>query len=466
WMAGYFVILGLTPMGGFGFYRMDLLALVQPLGIWSVFGATGHDPGEYEGFAYLGAGMLALAVFLVMRALVLRLRGVASPVTAAPRVFDLPLILLAIGLLIYAASNEVSFGVHQLYTYPVPDALATLTGSFRASGRFAWPVVYLIMLALLAALLVRVPRKQAVAVLAVLLALQAFDLSKASTFLKMRWAQSWPSPAQSAFWNNVPKQYKRIAFVVPENETPNYVPLALLASGNGMTVNGGHFARVDPAKLEGVIADLHRTVATGAYRADTLYVFSHDALWLQAHETFRGPGFIGKVDGYAIVAPGYAGCVETCGMVRHLPSDRFRVLHSVNFDSGDFAQYALAGWSVAEPGGRWTEGNKAVLQVALDPAQARLYSVQLTFAPFLAPSHPAQRVEVYVNGVRNTGWNINTTNDYHKEIIIDPQALPAPRDKAIIELRLPDAKAPRDVGANEDGRVLGIYVKKMTVTAQ
>ncbi|HEY5799856.1 MAG TPA: DUF6311 domain-containing protein, partial [Burkholderiaceae bacterium] len=85
WTAGYFVLPPGGHMSGFGTYRMDLNAFVSPLTVWSNFGATAYEPGEYEGFAYLGAGVLALAVYVVA------LRLYRHTTTPGPRVFDAPL---------------------------------------------------------------------------------------------------------------------------------------------------------------------------------------------------------------------------------------------------------------------------------------------------------------------------------------------------------------------------------------
>ncbi|MGH8499076.1 MAG: DUF6311 domain-containing protein [Methylococcales bacterium] len=69
WLAGYFMLGKDVDIEGFGFYRMNLLALIDPDITWSrLLRDQRQGPGDYGGFSYLGLGMLGLA-FLALRVL-------------------------------------------------------------------------------------------------------------------------------------------------------------------------------------------------------------------------------------------------------------------------------------------------------------------------------------------------------------------------------------------------------------
>jgi hypothetical protein len=135
WGFGY---LGAQGDGGFGMFAMNLLSPFWPagsglLGIpWSPqLDATGH--GGWEGYNWLGLGLL-LGMALAL---------VAWPGGAARMVLrhaGLALVLLALTAL--AVSNKVGFGGRIVLDLgPAPGPLE----QFRASGRFFWPVAYVLL---------------------------------------------------------------------------------------------------------------------------------------------------------------------------------------------------------------------------------------------------------------------------------------------------------------------------------
>lgn len=136
WVLGYLTGGGFADKG-FGVYSMNLLSPLVPQvsglfpGSAGMVDATG---GQYEGFVYVGAGLLLLA-FLALPEL--RQRSVG-------RVRRHPLLaVVLLGSLALAVSNEVYAGQAHLVSLPMPEALAPLTGTVRSSGRLAWIALYL-----------------------------------------------------------------------------------------------------------------------------------------------------------------------------------------------------------------------------------------------------------------------------------------------------------------------------------
>lgn len=156
---------------GFGFFSMNLLAPV--LGGGRVTGwMTGHHEwtfpgGQYEGYNYLGAGVLSLLGV-----------GVALRLRHDPRFFGRHGMLVAMLTLasLYAVSNRVYLGHRLVLEWSVPPFLEWSFGTFRASGRFFWPVGYaLVVFAVLTSARWLRPRV-AGCLLALALALQWVDL--------------------------------------------------------------------------------------------------------------------------------------------------------------------------------------------------------------------------------------------------------------------------------------------------
>ncbi|WP_337876966.1 DUF6311 domain-containing protein [Elioraea sp.] len=146
WTLGY---LGAVGDGGYGRYALNLLAPVWPArsALLPLAGreidATGM--GGWEGYNWLGAGLLAGLVVLALR----RRAALAETVR---RHAGLALALVALTLL--AVSQRVGIGERVLLDLGPPPALLD---QFRASGRFFWPVGYALLIGM-AALLARLPR--------------------------------------------------------------------------------------------------------------------------------------------------------------------------------------------------------------------------------------------------------------------------------------------------------------------
>ncbi len=145
---GYWEPQSLEPARGFGSFSANLMSpfIPQMSGLlpgpdFIVQGTF----GQYEGFAYLGAGLLVL--------LLLGLRGLAGrPWTGHPF-----LLAVVLGFSVLAVSNRVYAAQIQLAFVPLPEAALPLLGVVRASGRFVWLPLYLTA-GLAVAAVARLPR--------------------------------------------------------------------------------------------------------------------------------------------------------------------------------------------------------------------------------------------------------------------------------------------------------------------
>lgn len=96
--------------------------------------ATGF---QYEGYDYLGAGLLLLVVATFV------IEG-RSLLAAARR--HAILLCCCLGFVAFALSNDVWIGRTHVGRFPLPSIVSPLTTQFRSCGRFVWPVTYAGML--------------------------------------------------------------------------------------------------------------------------------------------------------------------------------------------------------------------------------------------------------------------------------------------------------------------------------
>jgi hypothetical protein len=251
WALGY---RGGGGVGGFGRFSMNALSPVVPqisgltqllIGTprWFV-DATGR---QYEGFNYLGAGVLlcigAAAVILW------RERHTWS----VPRAV-LPLVVALTALTLFALSNRVYVRHTLVLNVPLPERMLTLFNELRSSGRMFWPVAYA-LLAGSVLVLDRAPRRAVSAmVLTAALLLQIVDTS----VLRGRLRDAYrPNASRRPAFDARPFQpggalvgrnlrlLPSFLCLVRDHETARQAALAVERSGG--VVEGAPVARIDPA---------------------------------------------------------------------------------------------------------------------------------------------------------------------------------------------------------------------------
>ena len=116
---------------------------------------------------------------------------------------------------------------------------------------------------------------------------------------------------------------------------------------------------------------------------------------------------------------------------------------------------ALQGFSVAEPHGRWTDGNEASFVCTLPTGSEKPPStVRITTWAYVYSGH-LQEVTVSINGRRATEVRFGPGNDRK---VIELPLQNSPSNKLSIAFSLPDAVSPRDLGMNSDPRKIAISV--------
>lgn len=319
-LAGYFGSTGGLSAEGYGFYSMNVLSLFDPLLGWSRFiqqrpihpdYAGFGNFGQYEGFLYLGAGMIALGCVALGATLAapdggagagVGVRGNDDRRAARRRVW--PMIAVAAAFWLLALSNRVLFSNVHLFTVPLPDALLRALSVFRSSGRFGWIAFYLINLAVLGAVVRRLPARAATAVLLAALALQIGDQSakyrEFRAFIGKRAA--WHTPLQSPEWASFAAGAKRLIIVPPHPAMVDiYLPFADLAARHRLATNAAYIAR-DGEQGAAFAQDISGQLARGEPEADTLHVFAgREAL---APLPPQLAAQVRELDGYFVLPPG------------------------------------------------------------------------------------------------------------------------------------------------------------------
>jgi len=248
-MAGYFTVRhGGQVADGFGLFRLDLASLFNPglAFISKMIRPYNNELTNLEGFNFLGLGMLILLAYCLLDA-----GGRATPAGIKDVLLREPYVLLSLGLTLFALSNVISLQGRLGFTYPLPDSLLAIANTFRASGRFFWPVYYGLMAWAMLHLWRRTGRK-AVVILLGILCIQIWDMGGLRGHLIETFQQRHASEAAlvRSPWSDVAVGYQSIVAFEPDLMVPHWLPIGEFAATHGLNMNFGWFARVDQkAKL-------------------------------------------------------------------------------------------------------------------------------------------------------------------------------------------------------------------------
>jgi uncharacterized protein DUF6311 len=457
WLAGYFMSGRGVVAEGFGVYRMNLLSMIDPDPLWSVvLRDQAGGPGDPEGFNYLGVGIIALA-------LIAGYEWLRKQKMSIDRRSLVPLLLISIGLCLYALSNRVAIGSSEVFAYTIPYPLDRLTNTFRSSGRMFWPVYYLIYLAVLCFMFHRLERRVAITVCSMMLVVQVADSSAALRYFRNKLSHAkWSSPLRSPLWTDIGKQYKRIIYVLPRFAPDTYMPWAQFASENRMAINFGYFSHPDYLKFEEAKKRVTQSIIENEIDPHALYVFESEGLWNVVLNQVSGSDLVGVLDGFRILAPQLKDCVacDRAAMkeVRIEGEQVYQIGERISFALGGTSlKYAGSGWSGTEPWGTWTEGPTSIVILKLSVIPDRDMALSIEGPAFLTDKHSVQDIEVLVNRhpVETLRYTYPPSRDtrvitIHKSLIQEKKGL------LIIEFKIKNPKSPAEVGESGDLRHLGL----------
>ncbi len=186
--------------GGYRVFSMNFLSPVDPRGWASIFlpRISGATPGQYEGYAYLGVGVLAVAL-VALGAAVLP----AGKRPALDRRWVVPLLLCCLMLTLLALSTKVTLGSRTLVDLDPGERLSPYLASLRASGRLFWGPYYLILIAVLAAPFVFFRTTWANVLIAGALLVQIADTQSLRHWVRVTVSEAHPSPLKSPIWSTL-----------------------------------------------------------------------------------------------------------------------------------------------------------------------------------------------------------------------------------------------------------------------
>lgn len=277
WLSGMFTLGGPAGLsaGGLGMFSANLLGPISPYGIsrllpeWPAMG----EGQLLEGNHYFGAGALLLIALAGISGVVMRLRGG----NRLPPVVPIAITAACVVLGVVALSPRVTLGTHVVVDYSSPWVAPLAL--FRSTGRFLWPLDYLVLMAAIVAVLRRTTPVTATAVLGLTIGVQLYDLhdyhGRLRAASKNPAFYTWDNPFVSPAWDRIGPQFEHLVLAPPPQCAASALPTepALwFGARHRLTVNTGTLSRGNDVARARYCERLAEDVRNGHLDGTTLYV--------------------------------------------------------------------------------------------------------------------------------------------------------------------------------------------------
>jgi len=273
----------LEVQDGYGLYGFNYNSFFNSNGFSALLpGMPWVTPHQYEGFMYLGVGMMVLIAIALVYFLI---KGRPAQFFKTHK-WLLPLVILAVVFSLFATTHRFTYGGQVLFEVPIPGILKKLGNIFRASGRFYWITYYLLLLfCIIIFLKAKIATGVKTVVMALLIILQVYDTHM--LFEKNLPSGGYNSPLDEAKWNTLLPNFERMITYPPFNNhllnNMDYQDLSLLAVKNDMDIGTGYTARDDGFAYKRYTESLNTAISEGKLRKNELYITTSQYI-----DIFRG----------------------------------------------------------------------------------------------------------------------------------------------------------------------------------
>lgn len=447
-LLGGFSVSGDYNESGLGKYSMNLNALINPQGFSRIFLSLPlYDSAQYEGFMYIGAGFLLiciLAAFVALDRLAFVNRDYEQSI---PRIVAV-LVTVLISVMV-AVSPVITFGDRVLVENQYPDFIIKLMTVFRATGRIAWNAMYLTMLCGCIMVCRFLDWRRAVVVFACAFSLQVFDVYNVLKGINVRFDQRVEYESglnNDPAWRTIAEE-EEIEHVVWYDDYYYNIPdspifsIAEWALDNGKTVNDFYISR----KNRDVIIE-NTEKALNELNESNAYIFSvnskNKCFMYDLNYYIGGQYIIGyekKLEGLTPLSQKDFCCEIGIGQEIIFLADGYNA-----------SNYVYKGLYNPESWGSWTSGYEFGM-CAISNTDAKRLRCEMAVGVY----NSQQNISVSVNG------NVVYEGIATGETVVFDFENPGIGEILDIQIYMPDAVSPKELGDSEDDRVIALGMKNI-----
>lgn len=434
---------------GFGTFSMNLASPFWPQYSLLSFGRGFLDPvgGQYEGFNYLGAGVLSLLVLSLALKPAAYLRLIRRHAFLASALA---------ALVIFAISSRIYVGPYKILevNYDLVPVLGRITATFRSSGRFFWPVGFVIVICAVVIVYRRLGPRRATPLMMCAVLVQIIDiwpvfkLARADSIENTRRLDPEPGLTLDLIGSRSAVLFVPGALCGSRKNINVTVPMQFLAARAGRPFDGPYLNRGGAS-----CGELAQSFAADPFRGVTtpraLLVLMKEAVGLNLLTYGLGPDVQCREGQYAYFC-GRAPLDEKLLAFGRAPDPPPPLPLGVNLDpSGNGAAFLGTGWSVRSPVYRWAEGDVTTFLGRLPQEACKEVRFSAEIVPFGFKGYAVDIAEVRVRDGGSAPLRLDRMGQQRIDV-----TLPLERcvDHVDLGIMFKDPKSPLALGMNSDPR--------------
>lgn len=280
----YHMSVGDAAPSGLGYYCANINSLYNPMEYGRYLTGYGRvlrtlpmaTDGQYEGYAYLGAGLILLGIFAVAGLFFCNREKLGLYLKRN----KLQLIIGGVTvLMLYVLSfgTIVSFNQRVLFTIPYPQFILKILAVFRSTGRFLWGVWDIYAVVVIASICKEYRKKAATFLACFCVLVQLYDLSYFCVNRHSIYAvaqQEYETSLSSDEWEQILGGKKQIFMFNHAMLRLNlFYDIADKALDNGMSINDFYYSRRDAETIDNTKNEEWNRIINGDADSGKVYVF-------------------------------------------------------------------------------------------------------------------------------------------------------------------------------------------------
>ena len=465
YVSGYFQISVFDAMGyGYGNYSFNIAGLFDSQISnnaldWSLFfNDIKNSRHQHEGFSYLGIGGIFLFLALLINFFKTKNKSEYA---------KLPYILICLICFILSISNNVYLAGNLIFEYPLSKPIYGLLSIIRASGRFIWPVYYLILIFGIISIFKLFNHKQkSLIVISFILIVQIIDISPAlknyansKVFNKVAFNNS-----NKKFWENTSKNFKTIRTTYYKN-TSNIFPQISnqILKYNFLKSDIARLGRFDRKKASENRNKLYYDLNNKFIDSNTAYVIDNinHLRYLKYLYSSEDMGFF-FIDNVWLMLPGYKNKMSKNDISE---LNKFNIVEIQENQKHLFIRDNLKnplglGWSFSKKvNGIWTEGNELNILFNFNRKKNKIYTVRLKLVSLI--TRPNQKISGFIkigNKKLKSFEFKDLSNDFLEFEIPNLENKPYK-----IDIHINNPLSPIELLQSADGRMLGLLIESIEI---
>lgn len=456
---------------GFGVFGLDLFGIIDPStessGLnWSSI--IKDIPGtSAEGFNYLGIGN----IILIFSALTIfsfnSIKNEKYFINFLLRNKGYLLLILAFSC--WAITTDVYFKGELIFSLPINKYLYGALSIFGATGRFFWPVYYLLIIFSLIYIFINLKKNYSLLFLYFIIFLQITDIKPALKyfFVKKNHLSNF-TQLEDPIWKELPSSFENLRTTYLYN---NYGKIFLnlnhfIGTSGVKKTDIALSAGFDRSKAASVRYKLIRLIHDQReISPDTAYIVDNLGHLRQMKHFLKNSnvGFFSR-DNFWLALPNKRKemTTEDQKKIKNIKFNKLKYNENYEFNFKNRQDFLGFGWSHnSGKKGVWTEGELAFILFGVEKNANDKAKLHLKFKPYTGNYKQNFELVIYFNEVEKKKINFYNNKDI-MEIIIDLKQKEI-REENIIKFELSNLIAPFDKLESPDGRKLGILLKSLII---